>query len=145
MTEIGPTDLLSALPKRAPIWSVGLATVLVALTVSITSVYVLGRDDVRQIIGWAEQHHEQNDLNDLKRHEAADAAINKSYDATLSVVHSLVNANASQLVELSKSLGATQQQNILLTDRVSALEKIVSSLKDTLSICEANLQACEKK
>lgn len=128
-----PTSLISALQARAPKWALGIAVVLVAASTSIVSVYIVSKDEVRQYIGW------KTSAANIETTKLAD-----DYTDTLKTVLSLVDTNSAQITELSKALGAAQQQNAVLADRVAALEKFLQLAKGDLEICESKLRLCKK-
>lgn len=119
--------LLSNIPKRAPAWSIGVATVLVAVATAFVTMYMVSKDEVKTYVS----SHIQQD-------EASFKGLEERYNATLKTVLALVSTNSSQIADLSKSLAETQQQNIELSSRVSYLEK-------QLAVAMASLEACEKK
>lgn len=133
MTEPLADEILKKIPQQTPSWAVGLTVIIVAVATSAVTVYITARDDISNSIKAG-----------IVRDEAtSNANIQSSKDA-FSVVLSLVNTNSQQIVELSKSLGSTQQQNILLTNRVSSLEESVVLLKTSLGTCKDDLEACNK-
>lgn len=119
--------LLSNIPRRAPAWSIGVATVLVSVATAFVTIYVVSKDEVKTYVS----AHVANDEQSFK-------GLEERYSATLKTVLNLVSTNSSQIAELSKALSFTQQQNIELTNRVSYLEK-------QLAVTMANLEACEKR
>ena len=120
-------ELLSNLPKRAPAWSIGVATVLVAVATAFVTIYMVSKDEVKTYVS----SHIQQDEQSFR-------GLEDRYNATLKTVLGLVSTNSAQIAELSKALSETQQQNIELSNRVSFLEK-------QLAVALANLEDCEKK
>lgn len=129
--EAGST--LQTLQARSPKWSLGIAVVLIAMSTSIVSVYVASKDEIRQYIGW-KTSTVATDTSKLV----------DEYTDTLKTVLSLVDTNSAQITELSKALGAAQQQNAVLADRVAALEKFLQLAKGDLEVCESKLRMCKK-
>jgi len=127
-------EILDKLPKKTPAWAVGVTTVVVSTVVSLSAFYVVSKEEVKQALGWAEKHHEAQFTQD-----------SKVYNDTLSSVLNLVRSNSEQIVQLSNALGATQQQNISLTDKVIQLEKRIDAVTGTLKECESKLKLCEGK
>lgn len=127
-------EIFDKIPKKTPAWALGITTVIVSTLVSISAFYMLSKDEVKQVIGWSQQHH--NAAFDLE---------SKSYTDTLSSVLDLVRSNSDQIVQLSKALGATQQQNVILTDRVVTLERKVEASDGLLKACEESLKTCVSK
>lgn len=127
-------EILEKMPKKTPAWALGITTIIVSTLVSVSSFYILSKDEVKQMINWSQKHHDnQFDME------------SKSYTDTLSSVLNLVRSNSEQIVQLSQSLGATQQQNIVLTDRVLQLEKKIDTVTGSLKECEDQLRACTDK
>lgn len=127
-------EILEKMPKKTPAWALGITTVIVSTLVSVSSFYILSEDEVKQVINWSQKHHDnQFDVE------------SKSYTDTLSSVLNLVRSNSEQIVQLSQALGATQQQNIVLTDRVLQLEKKIDTVTGSLKECEDQLRACTDK
>lgn len=127
-------EILEKMPKKTPAWALGITTVIVSTLVSVSSFYILSKDEVKQMINWSQKHHD-NEFD----------VESKSYTDTLSSVLNLVQSNSEQIVQLSQSLGATQQQNVILTDRVFQLEKKVDAVTSLLQDCEDRLKICTDK
>ena len=134
MTDKSPVDVLEHLPKKTPIWAVGLVTVIVSLATSFVGVYIFIKDEVSRYTTSAQEIH---------KIEATTKA--KSHELTLDAVVSLVQTNSVQIVELSKALGNTQHENAALADRITSLEKTVAALRGTLEECEYKLKKCESR
>jgi len=133
MTDKSLEDILDKVPKKTPPWAVGIVTIIITVATSLITIYVLSRDDVHQVIGWAQTYQQEKTAQD---HE--------TYSSTLNRILSLVDTNSTQIVELSKSLGLTQQQNIVLTARVEELERKASLIAQELKICETARDKCWK-
>lgn len=129
-----PSTIFEHLPKKTPAWAVGFVAVVVSIATSLVCMFVISRTEVQQYIGWAQKRTEaQADIN------------NKNYTDTLAGVLHLINSNQEHLTILSQQLGATQQQNTVLTERVQNLEKAVTELRVNLSTCENKLKVCEER
>ena len=129
-----PSGILGQLPKKTPVWAVGIVSILVSLSTCVVAIYFVGQDEIKQFLEWSEQHHESKDTKLLTE-----------YTDTLKTVLSLVDTNSAQITELSKTLGAAQQQNAILSDRVAALEKFLQLANGNLELCEAKLKSCKRE
>jgi hypothetical protein len=129
-----PEVILEKLPKKTPVWAVGIVTVLVSVVVSISSVYVLTRDDIRQRILWSEKSQDS-------KAEAQNSQDSKALDGVLAIV----STNMEHLAEVNKALGVAQIQSSSLSVRVSDLESAVNRLKGSLTACEDSLKICLAK
>jgi len=129
-----PDELLDKLPKKTPKWAIGVVTVIVAISMSLLSIYIFCKEDVRQVIQWAEQTHTTQMSVEAK-----------DYSDTLGRVLVLLDINSNQIVELSKALSAAQQQNQFLSQRVDSLEKKVDELSKDLHVCEVERDNCFKR
>lgn len=125
------SGVLQQLPAKTPKWAVGVVAIIIAVASSFVTVYMISQDEIQQYIGWAEEHH-----------EAKDSKLLTEYNSTLNTVLSLVDTNSAQITELSKALGAAQQQNAVLADRVAALERFLQLAKGDLELCETKLRSC---
>lgn len=121
------TTLLESLPKKAPAWSIGVATVLVAVATSFVTIYVVSKDEVKAYV-----------TSHVLQDEKSFSGLEERYNATLKTVLGLVSTNSAQIADLSKALSDTQRQNVELANRVSQLEK-------QLAVTMANLEDCERK
>lgn len=128
-----PDELLDKLPKKTPKWAVGVVTILVAISTSLLAMYIFAKDDVHQVIQWAEAHHDTRVSLEAK-----------DYSDTLGRVLTLLDVNSTQIIELSKTLGVTQHQNQLLSGRVDEMEKRINGLVKDLKICESERDNCLK-
>ena len=126
-----PADILEKLPKKTPVWAVGVTTVLIALVTCLITVYVVGKEDISKTITWSQASHDRfaaaDDIND-----------SKAIDGVLAII----STNMTTLAEINKALGVAQLQASNLTTRVEDLEKAVERLKSSLSTCETNLKTC---
>ena len=129
-----PEDILAKLPKKTPQWAIGVVAILVAIVTAFSTVYLLSRDDIRQYVGWYQEHRSKTE-----------AGLEARYTMTLNAVLSLVDTNSKQITELSKSLGVAQQQNSALAERVSQLEKNLAMATMNLQTCETKLTICRGK
>lgn len=130
-SQIEGASVLQQLPAKTPKWAVGAVAIIIALASSFVTVYMISQDEIQQFLGWAEA-----------RHEARDEKLVTEYTSTLQMVLSLVDTNSAQITELSKTLGAAQQQNAILSDRVAALERFLQLAKGDLELCETKLKSC---
>lgn len=141
-----PLDrLLDHIPKKTPIWAIGVVTILACVVTSAIIFGIVFREDIKETLNWAEKHHVDTDIIDFQIYEKEVAVKNKHYDDVLTAILGLVTTNSSNIVEVSKQVGLTQQQNIILTDRVTTLEKEVSLLRSNLQECEIKLTSCMQK
>jgi len=137
-------EVLEHIPKKTPTWAIGMVTVLAMLGTMAVVLGVMFRDDIRANLTWAEKHHELSDTNEDVRLDKEIADKSKYYDATLTAVLGLIDTNSKSIVEIAKQVGASQQQNIILTDRVNGLEMELSKLQNSLRDCEGKLLSCQK-
>ena len=117
-------NLVENLPKKTPTWAVGISVILVSAATSFVTVYVVAKDEVKDMLSYK--------ANALASHEEAD---NKRFDDVLASVLGMTRANTEQIVTLSKALSQAREENIVLSARVSALEKSLSLSDSSLSNC----------
>jgi len=126
-----PSDLLEKLPKKTPVWAVGVTTVLIALVTCLVTIYVIGKEDISKSIIWAQTSHDAqvraDDTNDAK---------------TIEGILKIVSTNMTTLAEINKALGTAQMQASNLAIRFTDLEKVVEKLRSSLTSCESNLKTC---
>jgi len=125
-------NILDKVPKKTPGWAIGVVTIIVAVVASIVTVYVTAGDPIKQAILWAEANHEKGD----------DFRFKLAQDAEQHIMQ-ILQRKSEQILELSKAVATTQQNNFVLLQRVTILEKDVAGLKSNLSDCENKLKDCE--
>lgn len=130
MDEVTPT-VLEHLPKKTPIWAIGITTVIVAVTSCLVTIYFVAKDDIHSTLTWGQTQAE-------KKFTAEHVQQEKALDSVLAVV----NQNMVQLGELNKALAVEQVQASNLEIRVAELENAVNRLKTNLSECQSNLKTC---
>jgi hypothetical protein len=129
MTE--PGELLNKIPKKTPVWAVGIVTVIVAVVTSLVTLYIVAKEDISKSIVWAQASHDaQVKADDI--HAVS----------TIEGVLKIVNVNMQALAELNKALGVAQVQAASLSVRVSDLERAVDRLSASLTNCENSLASC---
>lgn len=129
-----PDELLDKLPKKTPKWAVGVVTILVAISTSCLAMYIFAKEDVQQVIQWAETSYDTKATIEAK-----------NYSDTLGRVFTLLDINSTQIIELSKMLGVTQQQNHMLNLRVDDMERRIEAVTKELKSCETARDNCLKK
>lgn len=134
MTKTPIDELLPNLPKRAPVWSIGVTTIIVAIVTSVITIYLVSKEDIRQVVGWAESHHEE-----ITKAKIVEEGV------VIDNIMKLLSVKSQQILELSKAVATTQQNNFTLMQRIDRLEKDVLDFKAALTICEKELKACRDK
>lgn len=138
-------ELLKRIPKNAPSWAVGLVTVLAMLGTLFIAIGITFKTELVRII--AEEHALEvatvEQVDAYERKEADDK--NKHLESIIQSVLGLVNSHSNQFVEVAKQVGITQQQNIMLTERVALLEQEIGTVRGSLSECEGSLRRCLTK
>lgn len=124
--------VLDKIPKHTPAWAVGITVVIVAIATSLITMYIAAHDDIATTVRAGNA-----------RLDAQTAGNVQSARDSLQAVLGLIQVNSQQIVELSKALGSTQEQNLRLTNRVSSLEESVVVLKNNLGSCQSELEACK--
>jgi uncharacterized membrane protein (DUF106 family) len=124
------TDILKELPKSTPLWAVGLTSVIVAITVSVVTIYVATKGELTSYI----EH--RNTLQDKKQDIES---------STIITVLNLAQSNVKQIANLSENLIKAQNDNLSLTQRVGALETKVAEATSSLKSCQAELELCKKR
>lgn len=123
MTASKPDEILGKLPKTTPVWAVGVVSVIVALSVSFTTMYLIGKSEIEKLIEG--------------RAKTAEVKVQMEGE-TLQVVLSLIKDNSQQITNLSSS-------NLKLTERVAAIEVELGSTQKALVDCQAALKKCGAK
>lgn len=125
----GVQDILTKVPKNAPYWSVGITTVLVSLIFCFATTYVIIRPEVQKYMdeGYLREHTK----------DAADTNV-------LSTILGVMKSNTEQITLLSTTLNAVQQNNIMLTEKISRIEKETDTTRVALSSCEDKLRSLKK-
>ena len=126
-----PEQLLEKLPKKTPVWAIGITVVLVATVTSLVTIYVVAKEDISKSITWSQSFKDKQALAD-STNEAK----------TIESVLSIVSTNMKALAEVHTALGVAQSQANSLAVRVSDLEAAVNRLKGSLSTCEQSLKTC---
>ena len=134
MTKTPADEVLANIPKKAPVWAVGITTIIIAVVSSVVTIYVVSKEDIKQVINWSQKHDDQK-LEMYKEEETL----------VLDNVMKLLNIKSQQILELSKAVATTQQNNFVLMQRVDRLEKDILDLKSTLGTCEKELKACRER
>lgn len=122
-------DLLDKLSKRTPQWAVGVVSILVAISATFVAVYSTSKDEIVQAIAVKEKVS-------TKEYEERDRIVG--------TILELVNVNSNQITNLSVALQKTQEQNIVLTNRISVIELELSKSNTNLKVCETELAKCKK-
>jgi len=122
MDTSDPQALLKKLPKNAPVWAVGVVSVVVSISVCFTAIYLVGRSEFQQ---WLAHNYTKAE------HEAA------LDTSTVSEVLGLVKSNSEAINQLSRDNGA-------LTEKVAALERGLNTTKLDLKVCQDALKLCKK-
>lgn len=134
MTKTPADEVLANIPKKAPVWAVGITTIIIAVVSSVVTIYVVSKEDIKQVISWSQKHNDQK-LEIYKEEEIL----------VLGNVMKLLNIKSQQILELSKAVATTQQNNFVLMQRVDKLEKDILDLKSTLGTCERELKICRER
>lgn len=134
MTKTPADEVLANIPKKAPVWAVGITTIIIAVVSSVVTIYVVSKEDIKQVINWSQKHNDQK-LEIYKEEEIL----------VLGNVMKLLNIKSQQILELSKAVATTQQNNFVLMQRVDKLEKDILDLKSTLGTCERELKICRER
>ena len=134
MTKTPADEVLANIPKKAPVWAVGITTIIIAVVSSVVTIYVVSKEDIKQVISWSQKHNDQK-LEIYKEEEIL----------VLDNVMKLLNIKSQQILELSKAVATTQQNNFVLMQRVDKLEKDILDLKSTLGTCERELKICRER
>ena len=125
-----PQDILDKLPKRTPLWAVGLVSSIVSLAVSFVVVYPFIKGEVQQYMA--------SSANIEEKRVEAEVGKDKADRETLKEVLKMVNINMTQLTSLATALSIEQQNSMKLIDRVSVVER-------ELAVTRAGLESCMQK
>lgn len=123
-----PEDILAKLPKKTPVWAIGLVSLVVSLTVSFVVLYVTARPEVQQYLSSAQEDRKVKTNAEL---------------ATVASILDLVKTSALQIANMSAALNSAQEQNFRLSERVAAIEKELASTQGSLTLCEDKLRHCK--
>lgn len=133
MTRLDPDALLEKIPKRTPVWAVGVISIIVSLSVSFCAVYVLAKGEFQQYLtaNFAEVHR-KGEIS-AKEFELESITTSKAFDTVLG----LIKVNSEQITSLTIA-------NTKLSERVSALEKELETTHLELKTCEESLRNCKR-
>lgn len=117
--------ILKKLPKNAPTWSVGIVSIIVAITSAFIAIYALTQTQIKDYV--------QN------QHEIATTKA-KADDTVTQAMLALITRNSEQITSLTDSLQITAKQNMSLNERITELEKRVAETTLKLADCSALLE-----
>ena len=133
-----PEDILKKMPKQTPLWAVGLVTIIVGITVSISSFYLLSRSEIQEYLKSSISLKQMAAESD----KATQAIKISNESATTSSILNLVTENSKQITVLSDTLNKAQESNFKLTERVAAVEKDLAVSLEKLDKCQVDLKGC---
>lgn len=123
--------ILEKVPKKTPVWAVGIVTVLVSVATCLVTIYIVAKEDISKTLAWSQASYDAR----IKADDTNDAR-------TIDGVLAIVSENMRTVSEINKVLGMSQLEASSLSARVGDLEKAVDRLKSSLSSCEVNLASC---
>lgn len=130
-----PEDILDKLPKKTPLWAVGLVSLIVAVSASFLTLYVVARPEIQQYMVTAA-------TKVTAENARQDSEANVKNELVASIL-GIVKSNSDQITNLSLALQVAQTANYKLSDRVSAIERDLAVTQASLTTCEANLKKCK--
>ena len=130
---IEPEDVLEKLPKRTPVWAIGVVSIIVSLSVSLGAVYLLSKGEFQQYLTAHFTAAERMNAYEAKESDRRATVENKAFDTVLG----LIQVNSNQITELTVA-------NNRLTERVSALERELARANTDLAKCEESLRSTKR-
>ena len=130
---IEPEALFDKLPKRTPMWAIGVISIIVSLSVSFGAVYILSKGEFQQYLTAHFTAEEQRAAYESKDTERKAAVESKAFDTVLG----LIQVNSTQITELTIA-------NNKLAERVTSLEKDLNKATLDLHKCEEILRECKR-
>lgn len=115
MADENALSILDKLPRKTPVWAIGLVSVIVSASISFVVIYTAARPEVQQYVSG-------NQKNEERRLDGQAGLVQHVFD--------LLKIDSEQIAGL--------------TVRVSILEKDLSESKDALSNCEKSLKVCKR-
>lgn len=125
-----PEDLLEKIPKGTPIWAIGVTTVLVAITVSLVTVYIVLRPEVQSML---KNKYEMS----LKEAEVEKSAVQ--------TIMNMVKVNVTMLSQQTEMLKNEQHRSNELEKRVKDIENKLEHTDHLLGECRSKLKLCLDK
>ena len=130
---IEPEALLEKIPKRTPVWAVGVISIIVSLSVSFGAVYILSKGEFQQYLTSHFAATERIAVYEAKETERRALVEGKAFDTVLG----LIQVNSTQITELTIA-------NNRLAERVTTLERDLNKATTDLQRCEESLRHCKR-
>lgn len=131
--SLDPEVLLEKIPKRTPVWAVGIISIIVSLSVSFGAVYILSKGEFQQYLTSHFAATERMAVYEAKESERRAATEGKAFDTVLG----LIQVNSTQITELTIA-------NNRLGERITILERDLAKVNSDLQRCEESLRKCAR-
>lgn len=128
-----PVEVLERIPKRTPVWAVGIISVVVTLTASIGIIYPVMKDELKEYLRTNAALSEKRMALTSEEWTRVSELDTKSLDTVLQ----MVRVHSEQITNLTIL-------NNKLSERVAELEKEVVKTKADLAVCTEALSACKR-